>query len=255
MTKGTLGASELKAKSRDQSQRKHPKMGLLIPGVVGLCLLMTLTAGLPSSSTAGRTSFLTAQAAAGDTVGFQCLHGEIYLNGTVQCHDSSFTSVVVCAYNGDGYIYNCWYTMKATPDSGYDFLNWSASGDSFLGSVGTEGRVSTSNPVSYWGQTCDGTCAGSLVLNTYAPGYFVKFSESGLGTGLTWTACVGSSCQSASAGSAITFTNLHGSNSWSVEDVTVECEHGTCTYYAPSPSSGTVSGSSDISVKFTEKVT
>lgn len=86
----------------------------------------------------------------------------------------------------------------------------------------------------------------------YNSNYAVSFTESGLPSGETWTACLpSSSCKSASAGSKISFTGLSGGNSWSVEEVVI----GVCgidVYYDPSPSSGTVYSPATIAVTYTE---
>jgi len=253
MTKGKRVEDGAESTIR-QSEGNRRKMVVLVPAVLGLCLVMALSACLTVGATPARSAPLTTAGIAGDTVGIQCLHGTVYLNGTSFCHDSSYTAQVLCAWDGVYPLYNCWYTMSFTPDSGYGFTNWSASSDAYLGSVGTEGTHSTANPTTFWASTCTASCEGALVASAW-PVYSVTFTESGLGTGLTWSACVGSSCQSAAAGSHITISNVHGSNSWSVGDVTVECEHGTCSYYAPTPSSGTVTGATDISVSFKLKVT
>lgn len=86
----------------------------------------------------------------------------------------------------------------------------------------------------------------------YNSNYGVTFTESGLPSGKTWTACIPpSSCKSASAGSEISFTGLSGENSWSVEDVADIDECGIDEYYEPSPSSGTVISSATIAVTYT----
>lgn len=98
--------------------------------------------------------------------------------------------------------------------------------------------------------------SGSLAFTVTAPPtYTVSFSESGLPSGDTWSATVGSTSKSASAGSTITFTGLSGSNSYEVGEVVVSESGCVIIYYAPSPSSGTVTGATHVSVTYTEKET
>lgn len=89
---------------------------------------------------------------------------------------------------------------------------------------------------------------------THSPTYSVSFSESGLPSKYSWGACVGSTCESAAAGSGITFSGISGTNSYSVNSVIVSVNGCTVEYYAPSPSSGTVSGATHISVTYTLKI-
>jgi hypothetical protein len=83
--------------------------------------------------------------------------------------------------------------------------------------------------------------------------YSVSFKESGLPSGDTWSATI-STTKSASAGSTITFSGLSGSNSYSVGTVIVSASGCVIVYYAPSPASGTVTGSTTISVTYTYHV-
>jgi len=93
----------------------------------------------------------------------------------------------------------------------------------------------------------------SGVTLTVKPGatYTATFSESGLPSGDTWSVSVGSSGKSGSAGSTITFTGLSGSYSYSVGEVIVSANGCVIEYYSPSPSGGTISGATHISVKYT----
>ena len=101
----------------------------------------------------------------------------------------------------------------------------------------------------------EGNVVPESITFTQTGSYSVNFKESGLPSSDSWSVTVGSSSESASAGTTITFTGLAGTNSYTVSSVLVSetCsgEHEIITYYAPSPSSGTVTNSGTVSVTYT----
>jgi hypothetical protein len=102
------------------------------------------------------------------------------------------------------------------------------------------------------------TVSGATVLKaitfTATGSYTATFKESGLPSTKTWNVTLGSSTVSASAGSSISFTLVSGTLQYTVSSIIIS-SGTTIVYYAASPTSGTVTGATTISVTFTEKVT
>ncbi|MGD0249385.1 MAG: hypothetical protein ABSB97_00605 [Thermoplasmata archaeon] len=146
----------------------------------------------------------------------------VTLNGAAR--SSTGTAISLLEPNGT-------YSYSVTPPNGY-----SASPSS--GSV-----------------TVSGGSVNVAVTFTKLPAYSVTFSESGLPSGDTWDASVNGGEKTATAPSSISFSGLAGSNSYSVGEVVVFDYCGVVEYYAPSPSSGTVTSATTVSVTFTYHVT
>jgi hypothetical protein len=132
---------------------------------------------------------------------------------------------------------------------------------SFLIANGTNYPFSVGAIPDYSATPASGTVSvsGGAVTKTIVfaqtSSYTVKISETGLPSGDTWTAYVGSTAKSGSAGSTLTFSGLAGSNGWGADPIIVStsCTGNVCTIkeYVASPSGGTVSGATSLSVTYT----
>jgi hypothetical protein len=96
----------------------------------------------------------------------------------------------------------------------------------------------------------------SLTITSNAVQYSVTFSETGLPSGDTWSATLGSSQQFASAGTSISFSATNGPYSWAIGEVAVSNNGCVAVYWAATPQSGTATvngGSLTYSVTYTEQ--
>lgn len=147
-------------------RRPHRATVTLLVATQGLALLMGLSATLviPAAghAPAGVTAF---GGTPGDWVTFKCVNGAIALNGSSVCHDSTGTQVDIAG--GNSYQ---WYTMTATPDSGYLFISWTTVSDAYLGSYPNHGSTGTTSSVELWAQCPPlSRCGGSVTLTTRVP--------------------------------------------------------------------------------------
>lgn len=126
----------------------------------------------------------------------------------------------------------------------------------FSGEINSTYAFSVGAPTGYSPSPATGnvTVSGANVsqaIKLNANSYTVTFSESGLPSGTTWSVTLGSSSESASAGSSISFGVTTGSYSYSVPDADEQIVGCELEWYQPSPSSGTISVPNTLSVHIT----
>ncbi len=89
--------------------------------------------------------------------------------------------------------------------------------------------------------TVNGKAVSVTISFTKASTYQVTFKESGLPTGITWWAYLNGVAGDATTPSSIVFSASDGTWSFSVPEADVHCIGRLgCSYYQPSPSSGTI---------------
>lgn len=161
-------------------RRRTPSV-LLLPAIIVAISMMSVGNVSASTTNIGQSSsqFLpqlqtgslsSPQLPTGDWVTITCSHGAILLNGSLVCHDQTFTAEL-CGDWAQPLV--CYYTIRAVPDCSYAFSSWTASGDSYLGNYPNRGTVSYSNPSGYWATGGYSHYAGTLTLNLASSGYCV----------------------------------------------------------------------------------
>jgi hypothetical protein len=101
--------------------------------------------------------------------------------------------------------------------------------------------------------TISGSSVNQKITYTPTSTYTVTFTETGLGSGYSWEAYIGSTGKTVTAGSTITFSSIAGTNNYEVESVVVSVGCDSAVEYVPSPTSGSVSAATHISVTYTKK--
>lgn len=94
-----------------------------------------------------------------------------------------------------------------------------------------------------------GTSSITVDISFTESGYSATFKESGLPSGSTWYAYLGSKEGQALAGSSITITGA-SSLSFSIPGIAIKESNGDTYKYTPSPSSGTATNGGTVSISF-----